>query len=84
MKTFKTYEQWLVDNPEYKGKQIKCDECNGTGRCCQCYCGTVHDCGYCDGEGKIDLGREEYQAQLEADKRKLERLGLLEKSSRRE
>jgi len=38
--------------PGEKDTRKDCDECKGTGEC-TCHCRDVHDCGGCDGDGKL-------------------------------
>jgi len=67
---FLSFDEWLANNPEFKDKTEPCDTCNGTGLCECDRCDDQHDCGHCDGKGYYDLAKEEYEKQLEMDKKK--------------
>ena len=50
--TFLTFEQWKEQNTDLFEVKEDCDECNGSGSH-ECECGDVHDCGFCQGTGKV-------------------------------
>lgn len=57
----------------------KCPECKGKKFIpCTCSCGDEHeaDCTYCDGKGTVNPALDEYNAQLERDRERIETMGL--------
>lgn len=67
-----TYNEWLAANPDIEQEEVKCLDCNGTGKDECPHCGNEMDCEECGGTGKIKSARDIYQAQLRADKKRLE------------
>lgn len=60
---FIPYEQWLKANPDLV-EEVDCPDCYGEGTH-MCSCGDWHDCGECNGTGKIENpnGRKIYAAE---------------------
>ena len=71
MTTFKflSYEEWIQHNPDAAKTDEKCPDCNGTGFGVCPHCGNDADCKTCEGSGTIETSREQYEAQLERDKK---------------
>lgn len=67
--TFYTYDEWIKLNPDVVIEE-PCAECGGDGETECPHCGHEMDCEECDGTGKINLAREEYDSQREADEKK--------------
>ena len=69
-----TFEEWKKANPDIHEIEDVCLECNGTGDH-ECECGSLHECGFCDGQCRqVALTLHDmYQAQFAKDTKLLER-----------
>lgn len=67
---FITFDKWLDYNID--PEELVCSDCLGSGNC-ECDCGNEHDCGSCDGSGKIRLGiyRIQYNEDVKRTKQRL-------------
>lgn len=72
--TFLTFEQWKAENPDLKEIPEECELCGGSGihECPDC--GDSHDCGACQGSGKVVevTIRQMYNSQRKRDEERLQ------------
>ena len=57
---FYTFEEWLaVADLSDEDRYEECETCNGEGTH-ECDCGDEHACRQCNGAGKLDIAKQEY------------------------
>ncbi len=65
--TIMTYEEWKKANPDIKGPQVNCEQCETTGLIDRGRDGKGHVCPDCKGSGKTNSAFKMYEAQKRKD-----------------